>query len=236
MLEGKILIVIPTYNEKENIEKLIRKIFEVNSNYHILIVDDNSPDGTSEIVKKLQTEFTNLHLITRSGKLGLGTAYIAGLKYGYQNGFTAIGTMDADFSHSPEYLPAMVELLKKYDIGIGSRYVPGGGTKNWGIHRKILSRCANAFAKFMLGLKSNDNTAGFRLYKREVLEKINLDNIFSNGYSFLVEMIYKCQKAGFKVGETPIIFIDRKEGKSKISKNEIFKAIKTILRLKFSNE
>lgn len=232
-MNEKILIIIPTYNEIENIQKLIETIFDVNPSYNILIVDDSSPDGTSEKVIELQKKYKNLYLQKRSGKLGLGTAYISGLKYGLKNDFDIMVTLDADFSHNPKYLPAVIGKLENYDIGIGSRYVRGGGTKNWGIHRIILSRCANLFAKFMLGLKSNDNTAGFRAYRRRVLETINLDTIISNGYSFLVEMIYRCQKANFTVGESPIIFVDRTEGKSKISKNEIFKAIKTILKLKF---
>lgn len=232
MNNNKVLIIIPTYNEIENIKKLIQAIFSINNDYHLIIIDDNSPDGTANVVENYMSENSNLHLIKRKGKLGLGTAYKTGLKFGLDNNYDVIVTMDADFSHHPRYLPALIGLLPEYDIGIGSRYVPGGGTENWGIHRKILSRTANFVAKTILGIKSNDNTAGFRAYKREILAKIDFDTIKSNGYSFLIEMIYTCQKNDAKVGETPIIFVDRAEGTSKISKNEIFKAIKTILTLR----
>jgi dolichol-phosphate mannosyltransferase len=232
MNDKKILIIIPTYNELENIKKLIQCIFNVNENYEIIIIDDNSPDGTGEVINNIKPTYPNLHLIKRKGKLGLGTAYLTGMQYGIENKYDIIVTMDADFSHDPNYLPAVIGLLDKNDIGIGSRYVPGGGTENWGIHRKILSRVANFVAKLVLGIKSNDNTAGFRAYKREMLEKIDFTKIKSNGYSFLIELIYTCQINKAKVGETPIIFVDRAEGTSKISKQEIFKAIKTILTLR----
>ncbi|HON56212.1 MAG TPA: polyprenol monophosphomannose synthase [bacterium] len=233
----KKIVVIPTYNEKENIEKLTNLILELDCDFNVCVVDDNSPDGTAQIVENLQkthNKAKNIHLLKRPGKLGLGTAYKTGINYGLANNFELIFTMDADFSHHPKYLPDFLKKLDEYDIIIGSRYVPGGGTVNWGLHRKILSRCANLFAKIMLNIKSNDNTAGYRGYHRKVFEKINLDIIQSNGYSFLVEMIYYCHKNGFSVGETPIVFVDREKGKSKISKNEIYKAIKTILRLKFA--
>lgn len=232
MENKKILIVIPTYNEIENIKKLINSIFSINNNYNIIIIDDNSPDGTADTVTNLKKELTNLFLIKRAGKLGLGTAYITGMKYGIENNYDIIVTMDADFSHDPKYLPDVINLLSENDIGIGSRYVNGGGTRNWGIHRKILSRTANFIAKLVLGIKSNDNTAGFRAYKKEILQKIDFNKIKSNGYSFLIEMIYTCQLNNAKVGETPIIFVDRAEGTSKISKQEIFKAIKTIFTLR----
>ncbi|MBP7652715.1 polyprenol monophosphomannose synthase [Candidatus Dependentiae bacterium] len=233
----KKLVVIPTYNEKENIYKLIDLIVNLDYEFNVCIVDDNSPDGTSGIVEQMKKEHLKkeqIHLIKRTGKLGLGTAYKTGIKYGLSNGFEIIFTMDADFSHHPKYLPDFLVKLKENDIVIGSRYVPGGGTVNWGMHRKILSGSANLFAKFMLGLKSNDNTAGYRGYHKKVFDKVNLDIILSEGYSFLVEMIFRCSQQNFLIGETPIIFVDREKGSSKISKQEIFKAIKTIFRLKFT--
>lgn len=232
----KKIVIIPTYNEKENIYKLIDEIVNLQYEFNVCIVDDNSPDGTAAIVEKMKSEHpkkNQIHLIKRAGKLGLGTAYKTGIKYGLDNKFEIIFTMDADFSHHPKYLPDFISKLKDNDIVIGSRYVPGGGTLNWGLHRKVLSGTANLFAKFMLGLKSNDNTAGYRGYRKIVFEKVCLDDILSEGYSFLVEMIFRCSQNNFKIGETPIIFADREKGTSKISKQEIFKAIKTIFRLKF---
>jgi dolichol-phosphate mannosyltransferase len=233
----KKMVVIPTYNEKENIEDLINAILNLKYEFNVCIVDDNSPDLTWEIVQKLQKSHlvgSRIHLIKREGKLGLGTAYKAGINYALENNYELLFTMDADFSHNPKYLPDLLNILCNNDIAIGSRYVPGGGTQNWGIHRIVLSKTANLFAKFMLHLKSNDNTAGFRGYHKKVFVKINPEQILSEGYSFLVEMIYRCHQNNFLVGETPIIFFDREKGKSKISKQEIFKAIKTIFRLKFS--
>lgn len=233
----KTIIILPTYNEKENIENLIKDIFKVsdnsNLNLNIVVVDDNSPDKTWEIVKNLiQEKYKGkLFLIKRKGKLGLGTAYIAGFKLALEKGYDQAITMDADFSHNPKYLPDLIKKMQYCDIAIGSRYVPGGGTKNWGWSRKVISRSANTLAHIMLGLKAGDCTAGFRCYKAKVLKKIELDNIFSNGYSFLMEMLYRCQKAGFKTGEIPIIFEDRRVGISKISRKEILKAFVTLSRL-----
>ena len=232
----KCAVVLPTYNERENIESLIKEIFDVslknNLNISIIVVDDNSPDGTGNLVKKLaQKEYKNrLNLIARERKLGLGTAYIAGFKFALDKGYDYIITMDADFSHKPAYLPAMLKKMQTCDLCVGSRYVLGGGTKNWGISRKIISRSTNLLAHTLLGLKANDCTAGFRCYKKEVLSTINLDNIYSNGYSFLLEMMYKCQTAGFRISEIPIIFEDRRVGVSKISRQEIIKAMKTLMR------
>lgn len=231
----KTLIIIPTYNEKENIKKLIDNILIVlkknQINGHILIVDDNSPDGTYKIIKGISNN--KVHLIKRAKKLGLGTAHISGFKYGLKKNFDLLMTMDADFSHNPLYIPNIIKLIKNNDVVIGSRYITNGGTLKWSLHRKITSKGANIFAQIMLGLKSNDCTSGFRCYKSEVLRSINLDNIFSNGYSFLVEMIYKCQRKRFKIGESPIIFVDRNEGKSKISRKEIIKAFYTVMKLFF---
>lgn len=232
----KVIIILPTYNEKENINALITEIFDVSSRNRlelsIVVVDDNSPDGTAEIVKRnMHDKFKQqLFIIERPGKMGLGTAYIAGFRFALEKGYDYAITMDADFSHKPSYLPAMLQKMETCDLCVGSRYVMGGGTQNWGISRKIISRSTNLMAHTLLGLKANDCTAGFRCYKREILNTINLDNIYSNGYSFLLEMMYKCQANNFKVDEIPIIFEDRRVGISKISRQEIIKAMKTLIR------
>ncbi len=226
-----ICVIIPTYNEKENIVDLVTQILALPIDAHIIVVDDNSPDGTGQIADELVAERPKVSVIHRPGKLGLGTAYIAGFKEGLAAGAERLITMDADFSHNPSYIPGLVELANYYHITVGSRYVPSGGVQNWQLQRRFLSWGANAFARTILGLKARDCTAGFRCYHREVLLNIDLDRIFSNGYSFLVEMMFKCQQMGYTVGEIPIIFANRERGKSKISQREIYKAIYTVMRL-----
>jgi dolichol-phosphate mannosyltransferase len=228
----KTAVIVPTYNERENLVDLIGQILALGIDAHIIVVDDNSPDGTGILADELAARDGHVRVVHRPGKLGLGTAYIAGFKQALAEGAERVVTMDADFSHHPRYIPALVALTDKYPIAIGSRYVPGGGvTADWGVHRKFLSWGANRFARLMLGLKARDCTAGFRCYRREVLQSIDLDRIFSNGYSFLTEMIYKCQRMGYDVGETPITFENRHRGNSKISQVEIYKAMYTVLRL-----
>ncbi|HXC53541.1 MAG TPA: polyprenol monophosphomannose synthase [Candidatus Limnocylindrales bacterium] len=224
-------IVIPTYNESENIERLVAEILALPVGAHVVVVDDNSPDGTGELLDKLAAVEPRLHVVHRPAKLGLGTAHIAGIRKADALGLDPIGTMDADFSHHPRYIPNLIAGLAHNDVMIGSRYVAGGGTKDFGLHRQLLSRTANTFARTMLGLTSGDCTAGFRLYRRETLASIDLDSIFSNGYSFLIEILFLVQAAGWKVGESPILFEDRREGISKISRKEIAKAVYTVLRL-----
>lgn len=226
-----IRVIVPTYNEKENIEKLCEQLLALPLNIQVIVVDDNSPDGTGDIAEALATQEPRITVIHRAGKLGLGTAYIAGFKQGLAQGADLLITMDADFSHDPAYIPRLVQLTEQYHITIGSRYIPKGGVVNWGINRRFLSWGANLFARTILGLKAKDCTAGFRCYHREVLQSIDLDSIFSNGYSFLVEMLFKCQRQGYTVGEIPIIFANRTRGQSKISKQEIFKAMYTVMRL-----
>ncbi len=229
----KTAVIVPTYNERENIRDLVALILALPHTLHVIVVDDNSPDGTGDIAAQMAETEPRLHVLHRAGKLGLGTAYIAGIKHAFQNDFTHMMTMDADFSHHPRYIPDMLRLMESgnYDLVIGSRYIPGGGTRFWHWQRVLLSWGANRIAKTGLGLRPNDCTAGFRLYRREVLESIDLDHIFSNGYSFLLEMLYKVQRKGWRVGEVPIIFADRQRGDSKISKNEIYRAGYTVLRL-----
>jgi len=227
-------VVVPTYNEKENIERLVNQILALGLDLQVIIVDDNSPDGTGQIADRLAAADDHVQVIHRKGKLGLGTAYIAGFKRALALGAPFVMSMDADFSHDPSYIPAMVSMSRSCDVVIGSRYVKGGGTKDCTLPRKLLSRGANLFAKINLGLKTHDCTAGFRCYRRAVLEAIELDTIFSSGYSFLIEMIYRCQKKGFTVGEVPIIFVNRQQGASKISRLEIVKAMYTVLRLRWT--
>lgn len=226
-----VTIIVPTYNESENIADLVTQLLALPLNANVIVVDDNSPDGTGKLADALAEANPRVKVIHRAGKQGLGTAYIAGFKHALATGADLIVTMDADFSHHPRYIPAMVDLAKTYHVTIGSRYVPGGGVENWEWYRQFLSWGANQFARTMLGLKANDCTAGFRCYHRQVLQSIDLDHIFSNGYSFLVEMAYKCQRLGCAFGETPIIFANRSRGTSKISQQEIFKAMYTVLRL-----
>lgn len=227
-------VIIPTYNEKENIVALVKQILNLPLEVGVIIVDDNSPDGTGQLADDLAQQNPRVSVIHRPGKMGLGTAYIAGFKKGLAEGVERLITMDADFSHNPVYIPDLVALAEHYHITIGSRYVPEGGVRNWDLRRRFLSWGANTFARTALNLKANDCTAGFRCYHRDVLLNIELDKIFSSGYSFLVEMIFKCQRKGFTVGEIPIIFTNRTHGSSKISQREIYKAMYTVLRLSLS--
>ena len=229
----KILIIIPTYNESENIKLLMEQIVNTISDADILIVDDDSPDGTAQEVGTFAKNISaNIDVIVRKGVRGLGSAYITGFKYGLKYKYDI--TMDADLSHNPRYLPTFLKAIEHYDVVVGSRYIKDGGTINWRIRRILLSWLANKFARFVLNLKGHDLTSGFRAYRRPILEAINLDKVRSNGYSFLVEMLFLTQKKGARVKETPIIFYDRTMGKSKISKREIYRGGFTLIRLRFS--
>ncbi|MGQ9552611.1 MAG: polyprenol monophosphomannose synthase [Anaerolineae bacterium] len=224
-------VIIPTYNERENIALLAEAILALPLPIGVIIVDDNSPDGTGQLADSLASQHGQVSVVHRPAKLGLGTAHIAGMKRALALGAKLIITMDADFSHHPRYVPEMVATMQNCDLCIGSRYVPGGGTLNCTWPRRVLSEGANAFARFMLGLAAHDCTAGFRCYRRQVLEKAPLDTIFSNGYSFLIEMLYYCQRQGARIGEVPIVFENRRRGQSKISRREIMNALYTVLRL-----
>ena len=232
MISDKTLIIIPTYNEIDNIEKIIREINLINSKIDILVVDDDSPDGTGSLVKKLKDEFDNLNLIERTGKLGLGTAYIEGFKFALKNGYSFIFEMDADYSHDPKEIPNFFEAIKDADLVIGSRYITGVNVVNWPLSRLILSYCANIYTKIITGLPLHDSTGGYKCFRRLVLESINLENIKSGGYSFQIEMNFKAWKKGFKIKEIPIIFIDRTVGKSKMSKKVVREAIWMVWKLK----
>ena len=228
------IVIIPTYNEKENIEAIIRTVFSLKSLFHILIVDDGSPDGTADIIKSLQTEFPDkLHLIQRQGKQGLGTAYIAGFKWSLNNDYSYIYEMDADFSHNPNDLEKLYETCKNgADLAIGSRYKVGVNVVNWPMSRILLSYCASKYVRFITRMKINDTTAGFVCYNRKVLEKINLDKIKMIGYAFQIEMKFKAWLYGFKIEEVNIIFTDRQKGTSKMSGGIIGEAIFGVFKMK----
>lgn len=232
----KIVIVIPTYNEVENIEKLIKKIFNLGiDGLEIIVVDDNSPDMTAKKVEDLKYSFFNskLHLIKRSGKLGLGSAYIAGFKKALVLNADYIFEMDADFSHDPDDIPGLLKACENADLAIGSRKIRGGKVIGWGWTRKFMSNGAMWFSRLILGLKPKDVTAGFRCFRRQTLESINIETIKSNGYAFQEELLYRTQKAGFKITEIPVVFVDRQEGKSKLGKKDIFEFFWIILKLRF---
>lgn len=225
-------VIVPTYNEADNLDELISQILDLPVAIGVIVVDDNSPDGTGKLADQWAAEHPGRVLVVhRPGKLGLGTAYVAGFKRALAIGAKRIMTMDADFSHNPRYIPDMVALSKQKHVVIGSRYVSGGGQRNCTWKRVLLSKGANFVARSLLSLQAKDATAGFRLYRREVLESIPLDQIFSSGYSFLVEMLFLCQRRGWQIGEVPIIFEDRRKGQTKISRNEVIKAQYTLLRL-----
>lgn len=229
----KTLIIIPTYNELENLRPLLENIFTYAPQTDILIVDDNSPDGTGELAEQIGAEDSRVHVLHRAGKLGLGTAYIAGFKYAIEHKYDAAFEMDADFSHDPRFLPDFLKAIEHADLVIGSRYIPGGSTPNWSVVRRFISGGGNVFARFMLGIPLKDCTAGFRCYRREVLENIGLDSVESQGYGFQVEMTYRVLKQGYKIVETPIVFMDRRVGKSKMSRKIVFEAFTYVMRTRF---
>jgi dolichol-phosphate mannosyltransferase len=229
------IVIIPTYNEKENIEKIIRAVFSLDGEYHILVIEDGSPDRTAQIVRRLQEEFPDrLHMIERKGKLGLGTAYITGFKWSVENGYDYIFEMDADFSHNPNDLPRLYEACAKNgaDLAIGSRYCNGISVINWPIGRVIMSYYASVYVRTVLGMKVYDTTAGFKCYRRNVLETIDLDKVRMKGYGFQIEMKYTTFKLGFNIQEVPIIFVDRTEGTSKMSSGIFGEAFWGVMKLK----
>lgn len=228
----KTAVIVPTYNEVENITRLVTAILELQLPVQVVVVDDNSPDGTASAVEKLAAADERITLVSREAKLGLGTAYVAGFKRMLPDPeIDSFLTMDADFSHHPKFIPDLIDGLDGADIVIGSRYIAGGRTVDFAAHRRLISRGANLFAKTMLGLTPLDCTAGFRCYRRKVLETIPLETLFSRGYSFLVEMLFHCQRSKFKVREVPITYVARAHGLSKISMTEIRHTALTILKL-----
>lgn len=234
-MEDRKIVIIPTYNERENIENIIRKVFSLDGGYDILIIDDGSPDGTAAIVKRLQQEFPErLHMIERPGKLGLGTAYITGFKWSIDKGYGYTFEMDADFSHNPEDLPRLYQACKDgADLAIGSRYCDGISVINWPIGRIIMSYYASVYVRTILGMKVYDCTAGFKCYSNKVLRTIDLDKVEMKGYGFQIEMKYTTYKLGFKITEVPIIFVNRKAGTSKMSGGIFGEAFWGVIKLKF---
>jgi dolichol-phosphate mannosyltransferase len=229
----KSMVVIPTYNERENLTRLIPEILSLDEKFHILVVDDNSPDGTGAVADKFAAENPGIvHVLHRESKEGLGKAYIAGFKYALEFGADYIFEMDADLSHDPERLPAFLPKMEECDIVVGSRYLKGISIVNWALKRLILSLAANKYARFITGLKVSDTTSGYKCFKRKVLEDIDLDKVHSDGYAFQIEMNYRAKKLGYKIGEIPIIFIDRDLGNSKMSKKIIWEAIWMVWRLR----
>ncbi len=231
----KKVVIIPTYNEKENIEAIIRKVFSLDGDYHVLIIDDGSPDGTASIVKGLQAESPEkLFLIERSGKLGLGTAYLTGFKWSLEHGYDFIFEMDADFSHNPEDLPRLFQASKECGgVAIGSRYCDGISVVNWPLGRILMSYYASKYVRGVLGMKIHDCTAGFKCYSREALSSIDLDDVRMKGYGFQIEMKYTASKLGFKLVEVPIIFVNRKLGTSKMSSGIFGEAFWGVIKLRF---
>lgn len=230
------LVIIPTYNEKENIERIIRKVFSLEKDFHILIVEDNSPDGTADIVKRLIKEFPNkLFIEERKGKLGLGTAYIHGFKWALKTDYRFVFEMDADFSHNPEDLERLYHACKEEgaDVAIGSRYIKGVNVVNWPMGRILMSYFASVYVRFVTRMKVQDTTAGFKCYRRKVLETINLDRIKFTGYAFQIEMKYTAWKLGFNIREVDIVFTDRTEGESKMNKSIFKEAIFGVMELRW---
>lgn len=231
----KKLVIIPTYNEIENMQLLLPILLKLSNQFDVLIVDDNSPDGTAAFVQKFASEAQaagRVHLLLRQQKQGLGKAYIAGFKWGLEKGYDVLTEMDADFSHAPKHLDEILTLIESHNVVIGSRYVEGGGTVNWGLLRKIISRGGSLYSRLILGFPLRDWTGGFNCWRAEVLHKINLDSIQSNGYSFQIELKYKALKNGYQIKESPIVFEDRRVGQSKMSLKIVLEAFYKVWLIK----
>lgn len=231
----KTLVVIPTYNEADNVEAIIPAVLSQGAEIEILIVDDNSPDGTAAIVERIKSSNPRVHLLCRAAKMGLGTAYVAGFKFALAHDYEFVMEMDADFSHNPDEIPYFLEKIRKFDLVLGSRYRNGVRVINWPIRRLILSYGANLYTRVITGMPVKDATSGFKCFRRRVLESINLDSIHSNGYAFQIEMTFLAWKKGFLVSEHPIIFMDRRSGVSKMSKNIVYEAAFMVWKLKLQS-
>jgi dolichol-phosphate mannosyltransferase len=232
----KTLLIIPTYNEIENLSPLLEEILSYAPETDVLIIDDHSPDGTGELADELQKENPRVNVIHRPDKMGLGTAYIVGFKYAIEHGYDAAFEMDADYSHDPRYLPDFLQAIEHADLVIGSRYIPGGDTPNWSMLRRLISGGGNIFARFSLGIPVHDCTAGYRLYRRRLLESIDLNTVESHGYAFQIEMACRAAQQGFKIIEIPIIFTDRRLGKSKMSRKIVIEGFTYVLKARFSRQ
>ena len=231
----KTLVIIPTYNEIDNLPRLLPEVLSKNEEIDVLIVDDNSPDGTAEFVETEMKNNIHLHLLKRQSKMGLGTAYIAGFKYALQKNFELIFEMDADFSHDPKEIPRFLEEIKEQDLVIGSRYISGVNVVNWPMRRLLLSWFANLYTRVITGMPVHDATGGFKCFRRKVLEAIDLNEVKSNGYAFQIEMNFKAWKKRFKVKEIPIIFVDRMKGQSKMSKKIVREAVTMVWKLRLKS-
>lgn len=232
--DEKILVILPTYNERENLGELIPAILRQNNRITVLIVDDASPDGTGQVADRIARENPRVHVLHREGKLGLGTAYIAGFRWGLARGFDLLFEMDADFSHDPGHIPRFLDAAETYDVVLGSRYLRGVAVVNWPIRRLLLSYFANRYARLVTGLPFSDLTSGFKCFRRRVLEAIDLEKVRSNGYSFQIEMTFRASHRGFRIGEVPIVFVDRAQGSSKMSRSIIWEAVWMVWRLRLS--
>jgi len=227
------LVVIPTYNERENLAPLVAAVLRQGEMFDVLVVDDNSPDGTGDLADRLAARSPRVRVLHRAGRMGLGTAYVAGFRHGLAAGYDFLFEMDADFSHDPSYLPRFLQKMEDgCDVVIGSRNIRGGGVVNWPLGRRLLSRGGSLYASALLGLSVTDATGGFKCFKRRVLESIDLDALRSNGYSFQIEVNYRCQQLGFRVGEVPIVFTDRVRGGSKMSRKIVVEAVWMVWKLK----
>lgn len=229
----KVLVIIPTYNEAENISSLIPEILSQDERVEVLVVDDNSPDGTGEIVSTLARNNSRIHLLERQGKMGLGSAYIMGFKYAIEHKYEYVFEMDADFSHNPDDIPRLASEIKGYDLVIGSRYVTGVNVVNWPIRRLLLSIFASRYVRFVTRMPVKDPTSGFKCIRTTVLEALDLDNILSDGYSFQIEIHYKIWKSGLRIKEIPIVFTERRDGKSKMSRKIVWEAALIVWKLRF---
>ncbi len=230
---SKALIIIPTYNERENVENLVEKIFQYQKEVHILFVDDNSPDLTAVLIKDLIKKNNQIHLLSRPGKMGLGSAYLEGFKYALKNGYDFIFEMDADFSHNPMEIPNFLKTIEHYDLVLGSRYINGVNVINWPIGRLLISYYANMYSRIATGLPVRDATGGFKCFRKEVLQAIDFEKVKSNGYAFQIELSFKAWKKGFKIKEIPIIFVDRFAGESKLSREIMWEAVFLVWKLRF---
>jgi dolichol-phosphate mannosyltransferase len=227
----RLLILLATYNERDNLEALLTQIQQAVPGAEVLVIDDGSPDGTGELADALAARWPWLRVMHRAGKLGLGTAQLAGMRYAMEHGYDLVLTMDADFSHHPRYLPALLAGMAGRDVMIGSRYVPGGGTVNWPLSRKVISRAVNSLCRVLLRLPSRDCSGGYRCYRVELLRRAQLERMISRGYSFMEEVLYRCRRAGARLGETPIVFEDRRVGASKANPAEMARSLSTLLYL-----
>jgi dolichol-phosphate mannosyltransferase len=228
------LVCLPTYDERENLAPMVEAILAQVPSLEILVIDDNSPDGTGALADEIAAREPRVHVLHRAGKEGLGKAYLAGFAWALQRGYGLVLEMDCDFSHDPRHLPAMLAAAADHDLVLGSRYVPGGGTVNWGLGRKLISRGGSLYARLILGLSARDLTGGFKCFRREVLEAIDLPSVQCTGYAFQIELTYRASRRGFRIREIPITFVDRRVGHSKMSRRIVLEAVRKVWSIRFS--